>query len=73
MKRTLRLLAALLLAPLSALHAADAWGRMKRNLYRDNIFERCGAVLSEGSRKSWDAANASGNVFSSCGQVPADK
>lgn len=52
---------------------ADPWGRMKRNLYRDNIFERCTAVLSEGSQKSWTAANASGNAFLSCGQVPADK
>ena len=48
--------------------AADALGRVARSIYRDNIFERCIAVVPKDQAALWDAAKPEGNVFVECGE-----
>ena len=45
----------------------DPLGRMSRNLYRNNIFERCAGVVPERQKALWDAAKAADNVCIACG------
>ena len=41
----------------------DPLGRVVRNLYRGNIFERCANVVTETQKGMWDPANAGNNVI----------
>ena len=41
----------------------DPFGRLTRNLYRDNIFAACANVVAEGQAALWEAARPAGNVF----------
>ncbi len=46
----------------------DRVGRALRNLFRDNLIERCFCAVDESSKPLWDAAVKSGNQFLGCGQ-----
>ena len=48
----------------------DRFGKPLRNLYRDNIFERCGTVISESEKGLWEAGVVHGNLFTDCGSAP---
>ena len=47
---------------------ADPLGRTARNVYRDNVFERCAAVVAETQKGLWDAAKPQGNTCLECGE-----
>jgi len=57
--------AALLLTP-------DPLGRAPASLYRDNIFERCAAVVKETRKGLWAASNVGENVFIHCSCTPKE-
>jgi hypothetical protein len=48
----------------------DRMGRPLPNLYRDNIFEQCSAVVGESEKGLWEAAMKSGNLFLNCAAAP---
>jgi hypothetical protein len=49
----------------------DRLGRPLPNLYRDNVFDHCAAVVGKGEQAFWNAARTADNVFLSCGRLPA--
>jgi hypothetical protein len=42
---------------------ADPFGRMTRNVYRDNVVRRCTALVPPSQAALWDAAKPEGNAF----------
>jgi len=48
--------------------AADPLGRTSRNVYRDNLFQRCTAIVPPGQKPLWEATNPQGNVCVGCQQ-----
>ena len=48
----------------------DRLGNPPANLYRNNIFERCGQVVRESQAGLWRTAATEGNLFLICGGVP---
>jgi hypothetical protein len=49
---------------------ADPLERVRRNVYRHNIFERCANAVAESEKGLWQATSSEGNVFSDCGNAP---
>ena len=47
----------------------DRFGQPVRNLYRDNLFERCASAISESQKGLWDAGTVGGNLFTDCGSA----
>ncbi|MBN1394554.1 MAG: right-handed parallel beta-helix repeat-containing protein [Pirellulales bacterium] len=48
----------------------DRQGNPPRNLYLNNVFERCRRVVRESQAGLWRAAVTKGNIFLDCGDVP---
>lgn len=42
---------------------SDPLGRTARNVYRDNVFQRCTSIVPQTQRSLWDAAKPEGNVL----------
>jgi hypothetical protein len=48
--------------------AADPFGRTARSTYRNNVFQRCAAVVPEPQKPLWAAAKTQGNLCIECGK-----
>ncbi|MFH2069007.1 MAG: right-handed parallel beta-helix repeat-containing protein [Candidatus Omnitrophota bacterium] len=50
--------------------APDPTGRVNRNIFQGNIFERCTSVVSEAGKELWKGYVADGNLFVNCKEAP---
>ena len=49
---------------------ADPLGRTARSTYRNNLFQRCAALVPDAQKPLWDAARPEGNVCTECAASP---
>jgi hypothetical protein len=49
---------------------ADPLGRTARSVYRNNLAQRCTALVSDAQKPLWEAAKPAGNVCSECAARP---